>query len=276
MSRGLGWYDDALKEYAAATALDPNDSWSHIYAAHALILAGRPAEADARIEMALRLDPHPPPAFVFYQGWAAFAQGHLAEALAAFEMATNLDPDSPWPWLYLVATYGSSGRLQEAQAALAEFDARRIAQGGIPLTLDCYYMRGDAFYMSPGKFDLGEGLRLAGVPRWFDAPEFESRKLSAAEVDSLFFGHRLHGRSLESGEEHGASIAADGAAMMFGDWGIGNGTAKLESDRLCFEWIGGHTNCGMVYRNPGGTRIKENEFIWFSHAAGGFPFSQVD
>jgi adenylate cyclase len=276
MSRGLGWYDDALNEYAAATALDPNDSWSYAYAAHALILDGRPAEAEARIQMALRLDPHPPPVFVFYQGWSAFAQGRLAEAATAFETATDLDPDNPWPWLYLVATYGSSGRSEAAQVALAEFDALRIGQGGIPLTLDCYYLQGGAFYLTPGTFDLREGLRLAGVPRWLEAPVFEPRKLGAAEVDSLFFGHRLHGRSLESGEEHGASITADGSAMMFGDWGFGNGSARLEGDGLCFEWTGGHTNCGMVYRNPGGTRIKENEFVWFSHAGGGFPFSQVD
>ena len=96
------------------------------------------------------------------------------------------------------------------------------------------------------------------------------------EMDPLLFGHRIHGRSLESGEEHGAQVAADGSAMMFGDWGDGNGEARFRGDNLCFEWKSGHTNCGVVYRNPGGSRATENEFIWSSHAAGGFPFSVVD
>ena len=43
----------------------------------------------------MRLDPHPPPAFLFYQGLVEFAQGRLAVAAAAFETATDLDPGDP-------------------------------------------------------------------------------------------------------------------------------------------------------------------------------------
>ena len=276
MSRALGWYEDALKEFEAAVALDPNDSWSYAYAAHTLISAGRPLEAEAKIRIAMRLDPNPPPKFIFYQGLVAFTQNHLTEAAATFDKAAKLNPDDPWPWLYLVAAYGTSGRSQDAARSLSAFNALRIKQGGIPLTLDCFYLRGDAMYLSIGKYGLGEGLRRAGVPRWFESRTFDGQRLTPEEIDSLFFGHRLHGRSLESGREHGASVAADGAAMMFGDWGFGNGNARFDGDRLCFEWTSGHTNCGTVYRSPGGTRAKENEYIWFSHKSGGFPFSQAD
>jgi len=58
-------------------------------------------------------------------------------------------------------------------------------------------------------------LHAAGVPRWFD--DFDSLRLRAAEIDALFVGNRLHGRSLDTGEEHGLSVAADGSAIIFGD-----------------------------------------------------------
>ncbi|HEV8390128.1 MAG TPA: tetratricopeptide repeat protein [Dongiaceae bacterium] len=276
MSRALGWYGDAQNEFRAAVALDPSDSWSYVYAAHALLAAGDPVKAEEQMRIAMRLDPHPPPVFLFHQGLVAYAQGRLPEAAAKFEKATELDPQDPWPWLHLVATYGYSGKSKEARTALSAFNLLRVQHGGIPLTLDCYYLRGSAFYLASTGDGLREGLQRAGVPRWFDVREFDRQRLNPHEVDMLFFGHRIHGRSLESGEEHGASVAADGTAMLFGDWGYGNGQARLVGDGLCFEWVSGHTNCGTVYRNPGGTRSKENEFIWFSHAAGGFAFSAVD
>ena len=276
MSRALGWYDDAQKEFEAAIALDPSDSWSYVYAAQALLAAGDPVKAEEQMRVAMRLDPHPPPVFVFHQGMVAFAQGQLLEAAAKFEKVTELDPQDPWPWLYLVATYGSGGKTTEARAALSAFNLIRVQHGGIPLTLDCYYMRGSAFYISPTRGGLLAGLERAGVPRWFEVREFDRQRLSPMEVDALLFGHRIRGRTLESGLEHGASVAADGSAMMFGDWGSGNGRARLVGDGLCFEWTSGHTNCGTVYRNPGGTKAKENEFIWFSHMGGGFPFSLAD
>jgi TolB-like protein/DNA-binding SARP family transcriptional activator/Tfp pilus assembly protein PilF len=276
ISRGLGWYEDALKEFHAATALDPNDSWSYAYAAHTLISAGRLDEAEAELAAAMKLDPHPPPIFHFYRGWLEFAHGRLEKAAAAFEIATRLDPANPWPWLYLVATYGGSGKLDQAQRSLAEFNALRIAQGGLPLTLDCDYFRSTAFSSPAGSLSLEHGLRLAGVPRQLSDLPQDQQKLSAADIEALFFGHYLHGRSLETGQEHGVFVAPDGSAMMFGDWGYGTGIARFEGDELCFEWTGGYVNCGTIYRNPGGTRRKDNEFIWSNHIGGIYPFSQID
>jgi hypothetical protein len=39
---------------------------------------------------------------------------------------------------------------------------------------------------------------------------------------------------------------------------------RFESGKTCFVWQKTITLCGDVYRNPGGTRLKENEFIWSS------------
>jgi adenylate cyclase len=102
---------------------------------------------------------------------------------------------------------------------------------------------------------------------------FDEHRLTASEIDTLLFGHRIHGR-LESGEEHGMQISADGAtAMVFGGKFNSAGTTRLDGDRLCIvesstEW------CVAIFRNPGGTRANENEYFMFDGWA--CPFSQVD
>jgi hypothetical protein len=47
-----------------------------------------------------------------------------------------------------------------------------------------------------------------------------------------------------------------------------SGISKFKNDDLCITF-GVAIYCGAVIRNPGGTRTRENEFIWrgatFSH-----------
>jgi hypothetical protein len=62
--------------------------------------------------------------------------------------------------------------------------------------------------------------------------------------------------------------------MIFGDWGNGDGRAYVEKDRLCIARTS-MTSCGLVFRNPGGTRAKENEYLWFN-GGWAYPFSQVE
>ena len=69
LSRERGWYDDAIKEFGAAIALDPSNSWSYADQAYAMIWAGRPAEAEAQIEKAMRLDPSTHPSSCSIWGW---------------------------------------------------------------------------------------------------------------------------------------------------------------------------------------------------------------
>ena len=270
--RARGWHAAALKEFDAAIALDPTDSWSYVYAAHTWLAAGDVAKAEAHIRIAMRLDPHPPPAFLYYQGLVESAQGKPEVAAATFEQAVRLSPQDPLPQLLLVATYGAMGDQPRAQAALASFNALRTRQGGIPLVLDCYYLR-DLASFSFGESGLWRSLRAAGVARWFDDPVFAPHRLAAPEVDALFVGHRLHGRTLETGQEHGMSVAADGSAIIFGDWGVGSGRVRLDGDDLCLEAADGYINCAGIFRNPGGSRATENEYIWVNRKGGAYPFS---
>ncbi len=271
ISRSRGWHDDALKEFQAAIALDPNDAWSYAYLAFALIYAGRPAEAVAQIEIAMRLDPHYPPLFDFYRGLAQFEQNRMAEAANTLEKAARRSPADPRPLLYLAAAHGHLQREQEATDIVAAYSIARVKQGGVPFVM-AQLTSGCASYRPPAGSPLVQGLLRVGVPYNFDSASDELA-LTSDEIEALFFGHRLQGRTLESGLEHGVSVSPDGTALMFGDWGGGTGTAQIVGGRICFVWPT-TTNCASILRNPGGTKAAENEYIWFTGLA--FPFSQLE
>ncbi len=69
------------------------------------------------------------------------------------------------------------------------------------------------------------------------------------------------------------SVSADGIALKFGDWGGGAGTARFDGDRLCVVQTT-TSRCGSILRNPGGTKAKENEYIWWR--PGAYTFSQIE
>jgi TolB-like protein/class 3 adenylate cyclase/Flp pilus assembly protein TadD len=278
ISRDRGWYDDAVKEFRAAIALDPSDSWSYAYLAYSLIYAGKAAEGEKQIETAMRLDPHFPSLFDFYLGLAQFEQNRMEQAAITLEKAVRLNPDDPWPFLFLAASYSYLERKDEATETIAAFNSARVKAGGVPLVMSELTGRYDLKSFAPREGSpLLEGLLRLGIPNDFYAPTFDPLRLKAREVEALFFGHRLHGRTW-NGWEYGLSVAADGTAVAFGNWGVGPGTgantAQLEGDRLCFL-LSTTRMCGSVLRNPGGTRTKENEYVWF---VGGFvrPFSQIE
>ena len=177
ISRGRGWYEDAVKEFQAAIALDPSNSWSYAYLAYSLIYAGKAAEAETQIETALQLDPHFPPLFLFYRGLAQFQQNRMEEAAVTLEEAVRLNPDDTWPFAYLAASYAYLEREKEGADAIAAFNAARVRQGGTPFVMIELTEVDPLYKPPPGSPLIRELLRL-GIPQNFDAPEFE-----LAEVD---------------------------------------------------------------------------------------------
>jgi TolB-like protein/Flp pilus assembly protein TadD len=272
ISRNRGWYDDAAKEFQAAIALDPNDSWSYAYLAYCLLYAGKAAEAETQIDAAMRLDPRFPPLFVFYRGLAQFQQNRMEEAAVTLREAVRLNPDDTWPFAYLAASYAYLGRDKEGTDAIAAFSAARVRQGGVPFVM-IELKPDETFYKPPPESPLVRGLLRLGVPENYDSPAFDSLRLTAREIEALFFGHRVRGRTLQDGQEWGASVALDGTAVRFGAWDTGAGVAKIEGDRLCFV-LSTTSRCGGILRNPGGTRAKENEYLWFFGWVA--PFSQIE
>ena len=277
ISRERGWYDDALREFANAIALDPSDSWSYADQAYTLIWAGRAAEAEKQIAKALQLDPRYPAIFVFYKGLAAFAQDRLPEAIKTFEEALQLNPDLPLLRLYLAASQAQSGQEAAASAMLEAFSAARVKLGGLPFVME--HLQGNSaqeiFFKVPERSRLIQGLRKIKIPYDFKDKAFHGHRLTGAEIDALVFGHRIHGWGEHVAAEHGAFISADGSsAMAYGDWSVGSGSAHVKGDQLCLVWSS-TSFCSDVLRNPGGTKAKENEYILLLDGWS-YPFSRVD
>jgi TolB-like protein/class 3 adenylate cyclase/Flp pilus assembly protein TadD len=278
ISRSRGWHDDAIKEFQAAIALEPSDSWSYAYLAYSLIYAGRAVEAEKQIEIGQRLDPRFPPLFLFYRGLAQFEQKRFTESALTLQEAVRLNPDDPWPFAYLAASYAYLGSEKKATDAIASMNAARVRAGGAPFVMRELTSVGFAALVPPPDSPLIRGLLRLRIPADFYAPEFDSARLTAPEIATLFLGHRVHGRSLSGGWEYGVSVGLDGTVVRTGNWGNGAsggaGTAQIDNDRICFV-LTTTSACGRILRNPGGSKTKENEYIWFS---GGWvrPFSQVE
>jgi TolB-like protein/DNA-binding winged helix-turn-helix (wHTH) protein/Flp pilus assembly protein TadD len=270
---------ESIAEFKQAIALDPSDSWSYALASVALSVANQPDEAVVYINAATRLDPRPPPLFLYYLGFAQFNLEQFDAAAETLERATRLNPNDEYSYLALAAAYGHLGRKQDAVAAVARHNQLAIQHGGVPVTIAAImhfsYCYCGAMSEVVGN-RLSEGLRIAEVPEYLDLGRFvEMNQLTADEIRSLMFGHRLHGRSLDSGEERSASLTMQGTARFAGDWVSASvastlGIPEFKNNELCIAF-GVASYCGAVIRNPGGTKAWENEFIWREYT-----FSRVD
>jgi len=264
----------ATNNFKQAIALDPSDSWSYAYLALAQVCTGRSPEAIKQIRTAMRLDPNYPPVFVYILGVVQLSLAQFEEAAASLERAARLNPEDEYSFLALAATYGYLGREPEAMAAVARYNEIRIGRGDLPLTVAGAPSLTFSTYL-PNTL-VKKGLRLVGVPEKLEGSAFAAKnQLGAGETRDLFFGHRLRGRSFESGDEHGAAFQADGRATLSGDWGsVVDAAVSLEGDKACFAGAGGVRFCASVLRNPGGSNFRQNEYIWLD-ATGAYSFSQV-
>jgi len=176
----------------------------------------------------------------------------------------RLNPDFEFAFALLAATDGQLGRKQEAQSAVAKYNEILVSRGFVPMTV----ASAPTFYLRGGEplHAVKKGLRLAGVPEFMFDGEFAAKNaLTADQVRSLAFGRRLRGRDAWTGNEYAASIAPDGTANFSGDWGAivpGQAVIEFHDNEFCYAWTGGRTFCGTIYRNPGGTSARMNEFFW--------------
>jgi TolB-like protein len=274
-ARNSGFSLDGIASFKQAIALDPSDSWNYAYLAWAQIDAGHLAEAEANIERAMRLDPHYPSVFLNILGLIQLNGGQLEQALASLERVTHISPQDEHPLLALAATAGQLGRLPKAAEAIARYNDIRIERGDITLTLAT--LPNVLFSKYAPNSVIKKGLRLAGVPETLHGSEFAARnRLDDPQIRLLFFGHRMHGRTFQTGDEHAASISMDGIAAISGDWGsLADATVKIADGEICLEETGGGKFCATILRNPGGTRALENENVWLDRT-GAFPFSQIE
>jgi adenylate cyclase len=185
-----------------------------------------------------------------------------------------INPEHLEPRLFLAASYAASERAQDATRMIADFDNTRVKQGGVPFVM--LELKGRAstrLVKIPYQSVLVQQLSTLDIPYDFYDRKYDVKRLNGPEIETLLFGHRVHGRITQTGQEHGLSISADGIAISLAGRSNASGSVRIERNRFCFvepatEW------CAQILRNPGGTRQKENEYFFFDGWA--LPFSVVE
>ena len=158
-------YDEAIVEAKKAISLDPNRAPGYVTLAEALTYAGKADEAVDPIRKAMRLDPHSPAAYLLALGRAQFALAQFEEAVVTLEWAVRRNPNEHDALVFLIATYGHTNRISQAEETIAELDALREKSGLSPFTQET--MRNRLPYKERSDRDLlVEGLRKAKLSEW--------------------------------------------------------------------------------------------------------------
>ena len=124
---------------------------------------------------------------------------------------------------------------------------------------------------------LLEGLRKAGVPELsfgFD-PESKDR-LTGEEIRDLTFGHQFEGRLLNTGEPYSRTTDANGFAHITIGLETIDAPSTIEGDTICLNQVptDGPRACSAIFRNPGGSAARKNEYLLFNQWSR-FEFSVV-
>jgi adenylate cyclase len=113
-------YDEAIVEGERAVVMAPNSAFVHARLALSLECAGRPEEALALFEKAMRLSPISDNYYVAMLGYCYFDMGQYDEAISAFNRFLDLSPGEPLTLASLAAAYSMLGLEEEARTAAAE------------------------------------------------------------------------------------------------------------------------------------------------------------
>jgi tetratricopeptide (TPR) repeat protein len=115
----LKQFDEADKAYAKATTLDPSSSLFWQTWGGCLLDAGRPADAETKLERALALNPKNFWA-LFQSGQALESQGDLDQALVKYRKAIEADPQVSAVYQRAANVLAKLGRSDEAAKLLKE------------------------------------------------------------------------------------------------------------------------------------------------------------
>ncbi len=185
----MGRHNQALRDIDRAIALGPSVADNTIAKARILNAVGRAEEAEQLARRAMRLDPHFKPAYARVLGHSLLHQERYAEAVMYLEMATSREGKNPYDFVSLLVAYGYLERLEDASAALDNYNKTNLEQGySTPLTVQetDRWWYGDMFdYDKTYKERLLEGLRKAGIP---EGPtpsqeEFDYRLLMSRDAE---------------------------------------------------------------------------------------------
>jgi len=156
--------EEALAEYNAALEIDPNNPAVYAAKATALIGSGRAREAFSPAQLALRLSPRDPFAFL-WRYWLCHAHLHLhqyGEAIEECRRSVNLNNLYWYAYVDLISAYGATEQLEQARQSLTELNKLRP-----DFTIQWYRDLGYSISSNPQfrrEFDdIVDGLRKGGV-----------------------------------------------------------------------------------------------------------------
>ena len=107
-----------------------------------------------------------------------------------------------------------------------------------------------------------EGLRRAGVPELPNGVDPNKDQLTGAEIKALLFDHTLEGKERETGKVYRRHTGIDGTSDVVVGTDSFDMVTSIEGDYLCSWAPTGWRGCGAVFRNPGGTLEKRNEYLY--------------
>jgi adenylate cyclase len=179
-------------------------------------------------------------------------------------------------YLFLAMLYGQVGREQEARAMLdkgtkgmpAALKNVRYIMSTVPLK-DLQVMA----RIAEGYIKAG----LPGEPTGFYKISAENR-LTGNEIRKLFFGRRVAGSNMGSGQQWWIERSEDGNATIRDGDKSDTGKSWIEEDMLCDQWNNLYeslNDCWVVYRNPEGTPENNDEYLG-APGYGIYPFSLAE
>lgn len=163
--RTKGEHEAALHSFSETIKYAPDFARAHAQRGAQLLYLGRPEEAIAEVEKALKLSPRSAQRGMFYWiiGRARFFMRQYAEAIPWLRRSIRLWPHLWYNRLYLVSAYALSRKKAAASRALREFESQfpdytlaRVAQHERTNP-------NDNPFVVAGRGRFHEGLRLAGM-----------------------------------------------------------------------------------------------------------------
>jgi len=167
LRRAQGKLEDAIAAAEAVIAENPGEPWAYKEIGLDALYLGRPEQALEWFAKADRIGPRDPMRWTWLdaRGHALILLGRDEEAIRTLISSLDANPKNAASRAFLAAAYALAGRLDEARAALAQYDAERPGtristfrmQAPVPFALTApEYQRQRA--------RLAEGLREAGMP----------------------------------------------------------------------------------------------------------------
>jgi adenylate cyclase len=148
--RGFAAFEEAIR-------LNPSFAAAHVLLGQMYLYAGRREEAIGWAQRGIRLSPRDPRLFIWLPALAGahYQMRRYEEAVAAGRRSWSLNRNWPHGLRYVVAGLAQLGRIEEAQAALAEL---KLMDANLEFSASML------LYLDPADVDhLLDGLRKAGL-----------------------------------------------------------------------------------------------------------------